>query len=105
MAQANAAYLSGFTSLKEIAPNQPILEAITSEGDADAVLATYGAAQFLLVEFNTPQLAGDNDRAIKTKLDELKRQGQPVPSKLSQGRQLFSVCFRCCVGRPSGKLD
>ena len=79
-AQANALYLAGFTSLKEIAPNQPILEAITSEGDADAVLATYGAAQFLLVEFNTPQLAGDNDRAIKTKLDELKQQGQPVPS-------------------------
>lgn len=79
-AQANVLYLAGFTSLKEIAPNQPILEAITSEGDADAVLATYGTAQFLLVEFNTPQLAGDNDRAIKTKLDELRQLGQTLPT-------------------------
>ena len=79
-AQAHADIPSGFRSLNELAPNQPVLQAVTSEGDADAVLATYGAAQFLLVEFNTPQLAGDNDRAIKTKLDELQQQGQPVPS-------------------------
>ena len=79
-AQAHVTYLSGFRSLNELAPNQPVLQAVTSEGDADAVLATYGAAQFLLVEFNTPQLAGDNDRAIKSKLDELQQQGQPVPS-------------------------
>lgn len=79
-AQAHVTYLSGFRSLKELAPNQPVLQAVTSEGDADAVLATYGTAQFLLVEFNTPQLAGDNDRAIKTKLDEFQQQGQPVPS-------------------------
>lgn len=79
-AQAHVTYLAGFRSLSGLAPNQPVLQAVTSEGDADAVLATYGAAQFLLVEFNTPQLAGDNDRAIKTKLDELRQQGQPVPS-------------------------
>mgnify|MGYP003296449707 CR=1 FL=1 len=79
-AQAHVTYLSGFRSLSGLAPNQPVPQAVTSEGDADAVLATYGAAQFLLVEFNTPQLAGDNDRAIKTKLDELRQQGQPVPT-------------------------
>jgi hypothetical protein len=33
-----------------------------------------------LVEFNTPQLAGDNDRAITAKLNELRQQGQPVPT-------------------------
>ena len=79
-AQATALYLAGFTSLKGTVPNQPVLEAITSEGDADAVLTKYGNAQFLLIEFNTPQLAGDNDRAITTKLNELRQQGQPVPT-------------------------
>ena len=79
-AQENALYFAGFTSLKEIVPNQPVLEAVTSEGDADAVRTTYGNANFLLVEFNTPQLAGDNDRAITAKLQELKSQNQPVPS-------------------------
>jgi hypothetical protein len=79
-AQQNALYLAGFKSLKGAVPNQPVLDAITSEGDADAVLTSYGNAQFLLIEFNTPQLAGDNDRAITAKLQELKSQNQPVPS-------------------------
>lgn len=79
-AQSDVTYLAGFHSLKDLAPNQPVLEAVTSEGDADAVLTSYGSAQFLLVEFNTPQLAGDNDRAITAKLNELRQQGQPVPT-------------------------
>lgn len=79
-AQQNAQYFAGFDSLKGKVANQPVLEAITSEGDADAVLTSYGNAQFLLVEFNTPQLAGDNDRAITAKLNELRQQGQPVPT-------------------------
>jgi hypothetical protein len=79
-AQTTALYLAGFKSLKGTVPNQPILEAVTSEGDADAVLTSHGKAQFLLIEFNTPQLASDNDRAITAKLNELRQQGQPVPS-------------------------
>ena len=79
-AQTTALYLAGFKSLKGTVPNQPILEAVTSEGDADAVLTSHGNAQFLLIEFNTPQLASDNDRAITAKLDELRQQGRPVPS-------------------------
>ena len=79
-AQTDVLYLAGFKSLADTVPNQRVLEAITSEGDADAVLTSYGSAQFLLVEFNTPQLAGDNDRAITAKLNELRQQGQPVPT-------------------------
>lgn len=78
--QSNVVYDAGFRSLKEIVPNQPILDAITSEGDADVVRATYGTAQFVLIEFNTPQLASDNDRAVTAKLAELRQQGQPVPT-------------------------
>lgn len=79
-AQASAVYLAGFRSLKGIVSNQPVLDSVSSEGDADAVRATYGNSQFLLVEFNTPQLAGDNDRAITAKIQELRSQNQPIPS-------------------------
>ncbi len=78
--QRSLVYLAGFSSLKGILPNQPILEAITSEGDADAALTSYGSSQFLIVEFNTPQLAGENDRNIVAKTQELRTLGQPVPS-------------------------
>ena len=34
----------------------------------------------MIVEFNTPQLAGDNDRRIIEKIHELWNQGQPAPT-------------------------
>lgn len=79
-AQQRLAYFARFKSLKDALPNQPILEAVQSQGDADAVASTYGSAHLLIVEFNTPQLAADNDRGISAKLQELRQQGQPVPS-------------------------
>ncbi|MGH9971220.1 MAG: DUF6599 family protein [Pyrinomonadaceae bacterium] len=79
-AQERVLYLAGFTSLKGVLPNQPLLEAVRSEGDADAVATSYGNLHFLVVEFNTPQLAGDNDRNITAKIQELRGQGQAVPS-------------------------
>ncbi|MGH9907414.1 MAG: hypothetical protein ACRD8U_17735, partial [Pyrinomonadaceae bacterium] len=51
-----------------------------SEGDADAVASNYDNAVLLLIEFNTPQLAADNDRQISAKIQELLSQGQSVPS-------------------------
>jgi hypothetical protein len=79
-AQKRVVYLARFKSLKDILPGQPILEAVKSEGDADAVAANYGVADLLIVEFNTPQLAADNDRSIIAKIQELRNQGQPAPS-------------------------
>lgn len=79
-AWGRAVYLAGFRSLRMVLPDQPILDSVTSEGDADAVAASYGPTQFIIVEYNTPQLAGDNDRAILAKIEELRTQGQPVPS-------------------------
>ncbi len=43
------------------------------------MVAEYGPIKLLLVEFNTPQLAGDNDRKVTSKLQELRKQNQPVP--------------------------
>jgi hypothetical protein len=79
-AQRRAIYNAGFRSLNGIVANQPVLNAVTSEGDADAVASNYDNAQLLLIEFNTPQLAADNDRQISAKIQELLSQGQPVPS-------------------------
>ncbi|MFN2512813.1 MAG: DUF6599 family protein [Pyrinomonadaceae bacterium] len=79
-AQGRAVYLAGFRSLRAILPDQPLLDQVSSEGDADAVAANYGATRFVIVEYNTPQLAGDNDRSILAKIEELRTQGQLVPS-------------------------
>jgi len=79
-AQGRAVYLAGFGSLKTVVPGQPILDSVSSEGDADAVAVNYGPIQFVIVEYNTPQLAGDNDRTIVAKIEELRTQGQLVPS-------------------------
>ncbi len=79
-AQRRVVYLAGFRSLRAVIPDQPLLESVSSEGDADAVAVNYGPTQFLIVEYNTPQLAGDNDRSIVAKIEELRTQGQLVPS-------------------------
>lgn len=78
--QGHAVYLAGFKSLSDILPNQPILNIVKSEGDADATAAAYGSAAMVIVEFNTPQLASDNDQKIKAGIEQLRSQGQPVPS-------------------------
>ena len=79
-AKKQALYLPGFTSLGSIAANQPVLATIDSGGDADAVATTYGQSQLMIVEFNTPQLAVDNDRRITSQIQELRSQGRPVPT-------------------------
>jgi len=78
-AQRTAVYLNRFKSLDSIAKDS-VLEAVESEGDAEAILATYGSARLLLIEFNTPQRSVENDRRITTKIKELWKLGQPAPT-------------------------
>jgi len=77
-AQKTAIYLNSFRSLEIL--QQPVLSAIQSDGNADAALATYGRSKVLLIEFNTPQLATDNDQRIIARIQELWKLGQPAPS-------------------------
>ena len=79
-AQKNAIFLSSFVDLNQLGLNQPVLSAIESGGNADAVLATFGPSKLLLVEFNTPQLAADNDKKIIARIQELWKLGQPAPT-------------------------
>jgi len=76
----NAIFLSNFTNLGLLSFQHPMLEAVQGGGNADAVLATYGPSKILLVEFNTPQLATENDQRIVARIQELWRLGQPAPT-------------------------
>lgn len=78
--QKNAVYLNTFSDLNKLGVQQPVLSAIESGGNADAVLATYGPSKVLVVEFNTPQLASENDRRIIARIRELWKLGQPAPT-------------------------
>jgi len=78
--QKNAIFLNSFTDLRSSWLQWPVLDAVQGGGNADAVLATYGPSKILLVEFNTPQLATENDKRIIARIQELWRLGQPAPT-------------------------
>jgi hypothetical protein len=76
----HSSYAVTLNGLKNIAPRQPILDALNFEGGAEAVVANYGQSQLVIVEFTTPQISIDNDQRIVAKIQELKNQGQSAPS-------------------------
>ena len=79
-AQKNAVYLNSITTVTSLAPQQPVLTAVQGDGNADAALATVGSSKVLIVEYNTPQLATDNDQRIVARIHELWNLGQPAPT-------------------------
>jgi len=78
-AHQTAVYLNRFSSLESIAKDG-VLSAVKSEGDADAVLASYDSMRLLIIEFNTPQRSVENDQRIVARIRELWNLGQPAPS-------------------------
>jgi hypothetical protein len=79
-AQKHAVYLPSFPDLKRLQFQHPVFDAVQSGGNADAAFATYGASKVLIVEFNTPQLAKENDQRIIARIQELWKLGQPAPT-------------------------
>jgi len=79
-AQRDAVYVVNKDELLNAIPNQSILNELTFEGGTEAVAANYGQSQLAIVEFTTPQFSADNDRRILAKVQELRTQGQPIPS-------------------------
>ena len=69
-----------FSGLKEIVPNQPALDSLDFSAGAEAVVAHYGDAKLVVVEFTTPQLATTNDALIQARLQELKGGGEQLPT-------------------------
>ena len=79
-AQKNAVYLNSFSDLKRLPFQHPVFDAVQSGGNADAVLAMYDSGKVLILEFNTPQLATENDQRIIARIQELWKLGQPAPT-------------------------
>ncbi|HEY0097900.1 MAG TPA: DUF6599 family protein [Pyrinomonadaceae bacterium] len=80
-AQERAVYVVTQPALREVVPNQPVLDAISFDGGTEAVTATYeGGARLVIVEYATAQFAFDANAAINARLSELRGAGQPVPS-------------------------
>lgn len=79
-AQRKAIYLNTFADLNMLGLQQPVLSAVAAGGNADATLASYGPSRVLILEFNTPQLATENDQRIIARIHELWRLGQPAPT-------------------------
>jgi hypothetical protein len=79
-AQKNAVYLNSFENLQRLPFQHAVFDSVQSDRNADAVLATYGPSKVLILEFNTPQLATDNDRRIIARIQELWKLGQPAPT-------------------------
>lgn len=77
--QERTFYAISSNSLKQAISNQPIITELTFDGGTEVALAYYGIPKLLLVEFNTPQIAGENDLRITARIRELRNQGQPVP--------------------------
>jgi hypothetical protein len=80
-AQERAVYVVRQSALKDIMPNQPVLDAVSFDGGTEAVAATYDqGARLLIVEYSTPQFAFDGDAAITARIAGLRDEGKPVPS-------------------------
>jgi hypothetical protein len=67
-------------TLKVLVSNQSVLDAVSFTGGAEAVVTDYDTQRLVIVEFNTASLATDNDQRITAKLQDLRAQGQSVPS-------------------------
>jgi hypothetical protein len=78
-AQKTAIFLTRFNNLQTLLPNQTVLSEVQTGGDADAVLAGYDSGKVLIVEYNTPQLASENDQRIVARVQALWQSGQPAP--------------------------
>ena len=80
-AKQRAFYALTQPALREILPQQPVLDAISFDGGTEAVAATYDqSARLVIVEYTTPQFAFDADAAITARIAGLRGEGRPVPS-------------------------
>lgn len=78
--QKVATFLTRVSGVQSLLPNQTVLSAVETGGDADAAFADLGSGKVLIIEYNTPQLAKENDGKIIAKIHELWKLGQPAPT-------------------------
>jgi hypothetical protein len=80
--QAKASHSLYVVTLKSLRMfvDEPVLDALNFDGGTEAVVANYGQAQLVIIEFTTPQFSIESDQRIWTRIAELKSAGQPQPS-------------------------
>ena len=77
----NVIYLNSIKDLRAMPFSSPVFEVVQTDGNADAVMSPwYGRSRVVIVEYNTPQLATENDQRIIARIHELWKLGQPAPS-------------------------
>ena len=77
--QNKALFISGITAL-DPPSKRLVLSALNGMGDADLVSAKVGTSEVTIVEFNTPQLATENDQRIVARIHELWNAGLAAPT-------------------------
>jgi hypothetical protein len=101
--QPQASYVVSLSALKNLLPQQRVLDVISFEGGAEATVANYDAGKLLVIEFNTPQIAGENERSVTAKINELRLAGENVNALPSAYRRVgnYSVFV---FGAPSEQV-
>lgn len=79
--QERAVYTVSLAALQEASGNQPLLNELTFNPATEAATASYDPGmRLVIVEYRTPQLAGETDRRISARIEELRQNGEGVPS-------------------------
>lgn len=73
-------YIVNVETLREQYTAESVFGVVRFEGGAEAVSANYGSAELVIIEFNTPQVATDQNRRITAAILELRSEGKSVPT-------------------------
>lgn len=103
-AQERAIYAISLPVLQGAAGSQPVFELINFNEGAEAVTATYDASRLVVVEYTTPQIAADADARITARLQELRAQGQAIPSAYRRVGNYSVFVFNAPDETAAGKL-
>ncbi|HEY6805882.1 MAG TPA: hypothetical protein VI306_20040 [Pyrinomonadaceae bacterium] len=102
--QKKATFLTRFDNLNSLLPGQAILDAIQTDKNADAAFVSTEGGKVLLVEYNTPQLAKENDDRIVAKIQELWKLGQPAPTAYKRVGNYSVLVFDAADNESAKKL-
>lgn len=73
-------YIVSVETLKQSHADWSVFGVVSFEGGAEAVSANYGTPELVIIEFNTPQVATEQDRKIVARIQELRNQAQVAPT-------------------------
>ena len=102
--QGQVDYAVSLPVLKAQAGGEPVLDAVSFEGGAEAATAPYGDGRLVVVEFTTPQYATDNDARVTQRIDELRAAGEPVPAAYRRVGNYAVFVFGAAEGQRAAAL-